>query len=123
MVRTSMSNLWDYREQVWDYRERTWTLDRDLVRYEVQASDGYVGSIVSVESGPQCAYVVVDTSATFGGSRLVPAGVIASLDHEHAVVHVNLTKDLLRRAPVYAGEAWNDEIRVAHSDYYGPVNR
>ena len=40
-----MKNLWDYRPRVWDYREATWTLDRDLDGYDVQATDGCVGTI------------------------------------------------------------------------------
>ena len=114
-----MNDLWDYRDLVWDYRERTWTLDRDLVRYEVHGSDQKIGTVVSVESGPQGAYVVVDTSASFDRCRLIPDGVIASVDHDRALVRV----DQLRRAPDYQGEAWNEEIRTEHADYYGNVSR
>ena len=117
-----MNDLWDYCERVWDYRERTWTLDRDLVDYELHGSDGFLGDVVSVENSPRGAYVVVDTSATFDARRLIPAGVIASLDHDRGRVRVDLTKDQLRRAPDYSGKGWNEEIRAEHSDYYGNVS-
>ena len=115
-----MNNVWDYRECVWNYRESTWTLDSDLVGYEVQATDGCLGKIAHAASGESGAYVVVDTcSCSPDPKRLIPAGVVAALDHDHHLVRIALTQDQVRDAPDYRADRWNDDIRRLHSDYYG----
>ena len=95
-----MNNLWDYRPCVWDYRESTWTLDRDLVRYDVEATDGCVGTIDHAASEAAGAYVVVDLGSVVPArKRLIPAGVIAALDHGRRKVHLALTQDDIRVGP------------------------
>jgi hypothetical protein len=114
-----MSSIWDYRECVWHYRESTWTLDSDLLGYDVVATDGCIGLVGHVASGEPGAYVVVETcSCIHDGKRLVPARAVASLDHDHRLVRVALTQDQIRRAPAYAADQWNDDVRTQHEDYY-----
>jgi len=114
-----MSNVWDYRQCVWDYRESTWTLDRDLIGYDVEATDGCIGTIEQASNESSRAYVVVDAGSWIPETRkLVPAGAIAALDHVHHRVDVGLTKDQIRDAPDYDAEQWNDDTRSQHGDYY-----
>jgi hypothetical protein len=62
---------------------------------------------------------VVDTGFwIFGKKRLIPAGVITSVDHEGRQVHVSLTKEQIRSAPDYDSDDWDDASRTRHSDYY-----
>jgi len=116
-------DVWDYRPCVWDYRESTWTMDRDLVGYDVEATDGRIGTIDLVANEASGAYVVVDTASWIIGKRLVPAGAVASLDHGQHLVQVALTKDQLVRAPDFAADEWDDDIRTQHEDYYTPYSR
>ena len=95
-----MSNMWDYPQCVWDYREHTWTLDSDLVGYDVDATDGRIGKIDHAASRTADAFVVVDTDPRISdGKRLVPAGAVASLDHDRRRVQVALTTAEIREAP------------------------
>jgi hypothetical protein len=116
-----VNNLWDYRPGVWDYRESTWTLDRDLVRYDVQATDGCIGKVERAASDAAGAYVVVDLGSWVPGrKRLIPAGAIAELDHGRQQVHIALTREDVREAPDYDPDRWDDEERTQHARYYAP---
>ena len=118
-----MSNLWDYPDCVWAYRESTWTLDRDLLGYAVHVSDSCIGHVLRVENGPLGAYIVVDASAVRDTPTLVPAGLVAALDHDRRLVQLSLTEDQVRRAPRHDSDEWNDTIRAQLTDYYSKVNR
>jgi hypothetical protein len=118
-----VNNLWDYRPGVWDYRESTWTLDRDLVRYDVEAKDGCVGTIDHAMTGTSSAYVVVDLGSWVapGAKRLIPAGAITALDHDSRKVHLALTQEEVGEAPDYDPDRWTDDERVQHGRYYGSL--
>ena len=61
------SNLWTYRD----------TLDtsRDMVGYNVEATDGSIGKIDEASTETSRRYLVVDTGFwIFGKKRLIPAG-------------------------------------------------
>jgi len=119
-----VSNLWDYRECVWKYRESTWTLDSDLLGYDVEATDGRIGTIGHVANGEAGAYVVVATCSSIPDrERLIPAGAVASLDHDHRLVRVALTQDQVRGAPDYHPDQWSDEVRTKHAEYYDEHSR
>ena len=116
-----MNNLWDYRPHVWDYRESTWTLDRDLVGYDVEATDGCVGVLDQAVSDVSGTYVVVDISSWSSEKlRLIPAGVVAGLDHGQRKVSLALTQDELRKAPDYHRDRWDDAAHRRHDIYYAP---
>lgn len=94
----------------------------EIIGYDVEASDGGLGKIdeSSLEAGS--AYVVVDTGWwIFGKKRMIPAGVIQSIDHENHQVFVGLTKDEIKAAPDFAEE--HREDRSSYDDYYGPYGR
>ena len=74
---------------MWDYREDVGFADRDLVGYDVEATDGSIGKIdeSSYEAGQ--AYLVVDTGFwIFGKKRLIPAGVVDRVDDQDRKVWV-----------------------------------
>ena len=37
----------------------------------------------------------------FGKKRLIPAGVVSTVDHDSKSVHVNMTKEQIKSAPDY----------------------
>lgn len=119
------SGLWDYRDSVWDYRESTWTLDGDLVGYEVMASDGHLGTVVRASSSSAAAYlvvdVVVDPASAGAGLRLVPAGAVASMNHDDRTVRIDLTGVEVTAAPPYEGEL-DGALRAEHDDYFSRLD-
>ncbi|MDQ3390542.1 MAG: hypothetical protein M3508_04265 [Actinomycetota bacterium] len=94
----------------------------EIVGYDVEATDGGLGKIdeSSLEAGS--AYVVVDTGWwIFGKKRMIPAGVIESIDHENGQVFVGLSKEEIKSAPDFAEE--HREDRSGYDEYYGPYGR
>jgi len=108
---------------MWTYRDSSWTTSNNLVGYDVEATDGSIGKIDEATNDASSSYVVVDTGFwIFGKKRLIPAGAIASVEHDDKKVHVTMTKDQIKGAPDYDAEHWNDDSRTQHGDYYGPYS-
>jgi hypothetical protein len=104
---------------VWTYREPSWATNRDLVGFDVEATDGSIGTIDKATYDASDAYVVVDTGFwIFGKKRVIPAGTVVGIDHESKTVQVGLTKDEVRSAPDYDSEHWDEAARTRHGDYY-----
>jgi hypothetical protein len=114
--------LWDYSDSVWDYRESTWTLDRDLVGYEVEAPDGHLGVVVRASSASAAAYLVVDAGPAVAGLRLVPAGVVTSMQHDGRTVRTVLSRVQLAAAPSYEDDTLDDSVRAAHDRYFSNLD-
>jgi hypothetical protein len=95
----------------------------DVTGYEVSARDGTVGKIEEVvrgHDGRTC--LVVDTGFwIFGKKRMVPAGVIDTIDPKNERVNnVRVTKDDIKHAPDYdAPRRDDDDVRRAHEEHYG----
>ena len=105
---------------IWTYQDSTWTGGNDLVGYDVEATDGSIGKIDEATTEASSSYLVVDTGFwIFGKKRLIPAGVVSSVDHDSKNVYVDLTKEQIKSAPDYDRDTWGDESRTRHSDYYG----
>jgi hypothetical protein len=112
------SNLWRYRE--------TFDSTRDLVGYDVEATDGHVGKIDKATRETSRNYIVVDTGFwIFGKKRLIPAGVIDRVDHDDRNVFVRMTKDEIKSAPDFEeqqeasyGEDYYDRVG-GYYDRYG----
>jgi hypothetical protein len=108
----------------WDYSDTSWSEGSDLVGYDVEATDGSIGSIDETSNEAGSAYVVVDTGFwIFGKKRLIPAGSISDVDHQSRVVRVAMTKDAIKDAPDYDADHWDDDSRGRHDDYYGDSSR
>ena len=104
---------------IWDYPTAVVRSDRDLVGYDVEATDGHIGKIDEASNDAGRAHLVVDTGFwIFGKKRLIPAGVVRSIDDEDRKVHIGLTKDEVKSAPDF------DEQRRDYGDeydtYYAP---
>ena len=105
--------------RTWDYSDSSMNKGGDCVGYDVEASDGGIGSIDDASNEAGSSYVVVDTGFwIFGKKRLIPAGAISSVDHENRKVHVDMTKDQIKDAPDYEQDSWDDDSRGRHDDYY-----
>ena len=92
----------------------------DLTGFDVEATDGHVGKIdeATLAHGNTC--LVVDTGFwIFGKKRMIPAGVVQSIDADAGKVFVNRTKDEVKRAPDWDEETWrSDGYRQRLEEYY-----
>ncbi|WP_248581769.1 PRC-barrel domain-containing protein [Nocardioides sp. InS609-2] len=112
-------------DNVWNYRDTSWSSEGgDFVGYDVEATDGSIGKIDEASNDASGSHVVVDTGFwIFGKKRLIPAGAVTGVDHENKLVRVDMTKDQIKSAPDYDKDAWSDDSRGEHGDYYGPYSR
>ena len=77
---------------VWTYRPDV-TSGSKIVDYTVEATDGRIGKIDKASDDADAAHMVVDTGFwIFGQKRLIPAGVISSVDDVERRVAVNMTQ-------------------------------
>jgi hypothetical protein len=105
---------------LWDYEASVVRPDRDVVGYDVEATDGGIGTIDEASNGAGASYLVVDTGFwIFGKKRLIPAGVVTKVDDEDRKVWVSMTKDQIKSAPDYAARDRDDRDR--YDGYYGSL--
>jgi hypothetical protein len=105
---------------VWTDRE-TRTRSIDLTGYDVEATDGRIGTVDEATYDAGSSYLVVDTGFwIFGKKRMLPAGVVTRIDTEDRKVYVNRTKEQIKDAPDWDPDRRTDDAyRTSHSDYYG----
>jgi hypothetical protein len=102
---------------MWDYRTDLQTSARDLVGFDVEATDGHIGKIDEATYDAGSAYLVVDTGFwIFGKKRMIPAGVVDRLDDIDRKVFVRLTKDQIKSAPDF--EDLHRTDRDLYDKYY-----
>jgi hypothetical protein len=103
---------------LWEYEISVLRPDRDVVGYDVEATDGAIGKIDEASNDAASAYLVVDTGFwIFGKKRLIPAGVIERVDDDGRKVFVSMTKDQIKSAPDYDAQDRDDRDR--YETYYG----
>jgi hypothetical protein len=108
---------------VWKYRDAAWSDDRDVVGYDVEATDGSIGKIDETSTETDTAFVVVDTGFwIFGRKRMIPAGLVTEVDHDAQTVTVTLSKDQVEAAPDYEEFADDEDAKKRYADYYSPYS-
>jgi hypothetical protein len=107
-------------DNTWNYRGDLGTDTSSLIGYDVEATDGSIGSIDEVSNDATANRIVVDTGFwIFGKKRLLPAGVISRVDHDSETVSVSLTKDQIKNAPDWDDErSFDDSYRTESEGYY-----
>ncbi len=98
-------------------------LNRDIIGYDVDATDGSIGKIDEATFDIDSSYLVIDTGWwIFGKKRLVPAGLVTGIDDDSRVVHVSCDKEAIKAGPDYEPDAWNSDhdstVRTRHGEYY-----
>lgn len=110
-----MISIWTFREDV-----GTGISGGDVVGYDVEASDGKIGSIDEATNEAGASYLVVDTGFwIFGKKRLVPAGVVERVDADDRKVYVRMTKDEIKSAPDFE-ESHRADRSDDYDNYYQP---
>jgi hypothetical protein len=109
---------------MWDYRTDLQSTARDLVGFDVEATDGRIGDIDEATNEAGSAYLVVDTGFwIFGKKRMLPAGVVSGVDADEKKVFVSLTKDQVKQAPDYDAGRHRDDEAGYHDDVGGYYER
>lgn len=108
-----MTNLWNYRHDVE-------VVDAELVGFDVEATDGGIGTIDRASVAVDDAYLVVDTGFwILGKKRLIPAQAVKQINFETKVVYLDMSKDEVRDAPDLRADDGRPEPRAPFDDYYG----
>ena len=95
---------------------------RDIVGYDVEATDGSIGKIDEASDRAGSAYLVVDTGFwIFGKKRMIPAGVVERVADEDNKVFVAMTKDEIEAAPDFNDQ--DRDGRDSYDSYFEPFSR
>jgi len=104
---------------IWDYPTSVVLPARNLVGYDVEATDGHIGKIDEASNVAGQAHLVVDTGFwIFGKKRMIPAGVVQRIDEGDDKVYISLTKDQVKSAPDFDAQRRNE--RDEYDTYYEP---
>ena len=100
------------KRDLWTYRNHEAWSGTDIVGFDVEATDGSIGSVDEATYDAASSYLVVDTGPwIFGKKVLLPAGVVGRVDADDRRVWVNLTQSQIKNAPEF------DEFRYQDEDY------
>jgi len=84
----------------WRYRQNVGHNASDLHGFHVEATDGQIGKVESVNDTQGAGYLVVDTGPwIFGRKVVIPAGAIDNIGYEEQVVYVDRTRDQVKSSP------------------------
>jgi hypothetical protein len=107
---------------MWDYQDGVGQAGRDVIGYDVEATDGGIGKIDEASDEAGSAYLVVDTGFwIFGKKRMIPAGVIERVDDQDRKVYVAMSKDDIKSAPDFSDQ--DRKVRDPYDTYYEPFGR
>lgn len=108
---------------MWTYRESVYRPDTDLAGFDVEATDGSIGTVDPDTTNRD--HLVVDTGFwIFGKKRLLPAGVVDRISYDDEKVYVTMTKDQIKDAPDHDATIdrtqpdWNRDQYVAYYSAY-----
>ncbi len=96
-------------------------IDRStVIGYEVEATDGGIGTVDETTEEAGAATLVVDTGWwIFGRKRLLPAGTISRIDHLDGKVYLRCSKEDIKAAPDYdAGWLGDEAYRSTLNTHY-----
>jgi hypothetical protein len=127
----------------WAWRDPTWFTDQMppeseteateaaqrgrsvLDGYDVEATDGGIGSVDEASNEVDGAHLVVDTGPwIFGRKVLLPAGTVQRVDHAERKVYVDLTKEQIKNSPEYDPDTFDKpDYRSQVGSYYEETYR
>ena len=103
------------------YRETTgFDSTVDIVEFNVEATDGTIGSVDEASHEVGSSYIVVDTGPwIFGRKVMLPAGTIAKVDNAGHRIFVDRSKHQIRHAPEFDPDSYRDpEYQARMGGYY-----
>jgi hypothetical protein len=111
--------------EIWTFQLGPSVKLRDLEGFEVQATDGSIGKVDRATDEAGGSFIVVDTGPwIFGRKVVIPAGAIERVDVDNRVVRVAMTKDEIKRSPVFDAErGWDEDYRRQFDTYFGGLRK
>ena len=102
---------------VWTLRDDADTLSDEIVGYDVEGTDGPIGTVDRVSFAGTC--VFVSTGRLFGKKFALPAGTVERVDGEGRTLFVGLSKDEIENAPKYDDKrGFDDDCEESTGTYY-----
>ncbi|MEU7003917.1 PRC-barrel domain containing protein [Nonomuraea sp. NPDC046570] len=110
-----MSELWNYREGVVS------GTGVSLIGFDVEATDGKIGTVDEESDTVGSSYLVVDTGFWIFGKKVVmPASSIVQIDPQERKVFLARTKEEIKDAPEFDENTYKEPgYRHQIGDYYG----
>lgn len=94
----------------WNYRDTVAHNASDLSGFHVEATDGRIGKVTSVNDATDRGYLVVDTGPwIFGRSVVIPAGAVNHIGYEERVIYLDRTRDQVKSSPDVRPEDLDEE--------------
>jgi hypothetical protein len=119
MIGSGSQSTWD----PWTYRRDVgiWGNRAELAGFDVEATDGSIGTVEKATYDAGSSYVVVDTGPWIFGSKLMlPAGIISRFDRHGRKVYVDREKAEIKSAPIFGKDTSTEsEYRALLGEYYG----
>jgi hypothetical protein len=111
--------------EIWTFQLGPSVKLRDLEGFEVHATDGSIGKVDRATDEAGGSFIVVDTGPwIFGRKVVIPAGAIERVDIDNRVVRVAMTKDEIKRSPVFDTErGWDEDYRRQFDTYFGGLRK
>ncbi|MFG1876647.1 PRC-barrel domain containing protein [Sphaerisporangium sp. NPDC049003] len=109
-----MTEAWTYRDGVAP------DPDLSLIDYDVEATDGKIGSVEEESNVDGDSYLVVDIGFwLFGRKALVPASLVTRVDPEANKIYLARAQDEIENAPEFDEDTYTDvAYRRRVGDYY-----
>jgi hypothetical protein len=112
-------------ENMWDYSPQAHSGDPalDLVGFDVEATDGKIGSVDEENNKVGERYIVVDTGFWIFGKKVVlPAGTVHQIDPQDRKIYVARTKEEIKDAPEFDEKTYREpDYRNSVGDYYSTL--
>lgn len=94
---------------VWSYHPGTEVPHESIVGFEVEATDGSIGTVDEAQHDPDDAFLIVDTGHwIFGKKRVIPARAIVRIDVEARRIYLRVSKDHVEAGPDHR-VGWNED--------------
>jgi hypothetical protein len=98
------SSIWGYRRNI-GYQPET-----DLTGFEVEATDGWIGTVQQHSDESATGYIIVDSRTWISGKQvLLPAGTISSVDPAERIAYIDRSRDEIRDAPEFERDRHTDD--------------
>ena len=110
-------DLWTYPNEAYATAGQTFSVDG----YDVEATDGKIGSVDEATYEVGGSYLIVDTGPwIFGKKVMLPASVVVQIDPQQRKVFVSRTKQEIKNAPEFDASTFKETAYQDRlGDYYG----
>ena len=97
---------------IWSHHPETQVPHESVVGYDVEATDGSIGTVDEAQHDPEDAFLVVDTGHwIFGRKRVIPARLITRIDTDRRTIYLRVSKEHVAGAPDH-DVGWRDDQKL-----------